>query len=157
MSSPDVIEQVDIAASPADVWCAVSDPTAYGRWSPEATGAVRRTGAGAFAVGDRFTGRNRLALPWTTRCRVVAAQIEQRFAFDVAFGPVPIARWSYELVPLPEGGTRVTERWTDRREGILGAVVRPAGLLVGRGYDAAERNRATMRETLSNLKADLER
>ena len=157
MGAPEVVVSVDIAADPATVWAAVSDPTAYGRWSPEATGAVRRSGHGAWQVGDRFTGHNRIRMPWRTQCRVAAAQTESRFAFDVDLGPFPIARWSYELEALPEGGTRVTERWTDRRDGVLGRMVRPAGLAVGRGYDAAARNRTTMQATLAALKADLER
>lgn len=157
MSPREVVASVDIAATPAAVWAAVSDPCSYGRWSPEAKGAVRRSGSGPWSVGDRFIGRNRKWVPWSTQCRVVAARTERVFAFDVDLGPFPIARWSYELEALPDGGTRVTERWTDRRDGLRGRVVKPAGLAVGRGYDAAERNRVTMQATLDALKAGLER
>ena len=114
------------------------------------------TGGARWAVGDRFTGLNRARVSWRTQCRVVAAQSERRFAFDVSFGPFPIARWAFELQALPDGGTFVTQRWTDRRDGVLGALAKPAGLPVGRGYDAATRNRQTMRATLDALKADLE-
>ena len=156
MSPREVVETVAIDAAPPAVWAAVSDPCGYGRWSPEATGAIRRSGSGPWAVGDRFTGRNRAWVPWTTQCRVVAARTDRRFAFDVDLGPFPIARWSFELEPLDTGGTRVTQRWTDRRVGVLGTIAKPAGLAVGRGYDAATRNRITMRATLDALKRDLE-
>ena len=156
MAPQEIVVTAHIAAPPAAVWAAVSDPESYGRWSPESTGARRRSGVGPWAVGDRFTGRNRVWVPWTTSCRIAAAHTERRFAFDVDLGPFPIARWSYELEPLTDGGTRVTERWTDRRHGILGRIARPAGLAVGRGYDAATRNRLTMQATLDALKSDLE-
>lgn len=156
MSPREVVEIVTIAAPPDAVWAAVSDPCGYGRWSPEATGATRRSGSGAWAVGDRFTGHNKARVSWRTQCRVVVAQTDRRFAFDVSVGPFPIARWAFELEALPNGQTRVTQRWTDRREGVLGVLAKPAGLPVGRGYDAATRNRVTMRATLDALKADLE-
>ncbi|MBM3689933.1 MAG: SRPBCC family protein [Actinobacteria bacterium] len=156
MSPYEVVEIVTIDAPASAVWSAVSDPCEYGRWSPEATGAMRNSGTGAWAVGDRFTGLNRARLSWRTQCRVVVAQSERRFAFDVNVGPFPIARWAFELEALPDGCTRVTQRWTDRRDGVLGVLAKPAGLPVGRGYDAATRNRQTMRATLDALKADLE-
>ena len=159
MSPHEIAEIVAIAVPPPVVWAAVSNPADYGRWSPEATGATRRSPepSSPWAVGDRFTGHNRARFSWRTQCRVVAAQTDRRYAFDVNVGPFPIARWSFELTPLPDGGTRVTQRWTDRRDGILGTLVKPAGIPVGRGYDAATRNRITMRATLDALKADLER
>lgn len=156
MSAREVVEQVDIAAPPGRVWMAVSDPLSYGKWSPEATGARRLRGAGNWSVGDIFTGQNKRWVAWQTRCRVLQAQEDRCFSFESSISGVPIARWSYELEALPDGGTRLTERWTDQRDGMLGVVVKPAGLLVGRGYDAATRNRATMRATLQALKADLE-
>lgn len=156
MSPREVSTSIDIDAPVAAVWAAVSDPQEYKRWSPESTGAIRKTGTGPWAVGDRFTGSNSASVKWSTQCRVTAAVQDRRFAFDVRIGPIPIARWAYELESLPGGTTRVTERWTDRRDGILGAIVKPAGLLVGRGYDAAAHNLATMRATLQSLKADLE-
>ena len=154
-----VVEQVDVAAPRAQLWAAVSDPGAYRRWSPESAGMRRLDGEPGepWQVGQRFVGVNKVWLPWTTWCRIVAADEQGgRFAFDVDLGPFPVATWAFELEDLPEGRVRVTERWTDRRVGLRGRLIRPAGLLVGRGRDAAARNRTTMRVTLDALRADLE-
>ena len=154
----EVAESIDIAAPRARVWAAVSDPGAYRRWSPESAGMRRLDGerGAPWAVGQRFVGVNRVWVPWTTTCRIVAADEDAgRFAFDVDLGPFPVATWAYELDDAGRGRVRVTERWTDRRDGPLGALVRPAGLLVGRGPDAAARNRTTMRATLAALRTEL--
>ena len=51
----------------------------------------------------------------------------------------------------------MTQTWDDRRRGPLGAVVRPAGALVGRGVSAAARNAHTMRLTLAALRDEVAR
>lgn len=157
MAHSTVSEAIEVDADITLVWELVSDPSNYPRWSPEASGVRRRSGTGPWAVGDVFTGSNRIWLPWSTNCRVVRASPLEAFAFDVTFSVLPVARWSYELAPNATGGTLVTERWEDHRTGIKGAIVKPSGLLVGRGRDAATRNRATMRATLAQLKAEAER
>jgi uncharacterized protein YndB with AHSA1/START domain len=157
MATSTVSEAIEIDADIDSVWQLVSNPDNYPRWSPEASGIRRHTGSGPWLVGEVFTGSNRIWLPWSTSCRVVTASQPEVFAFDVTFGILPVARWSYELAPNAEGGTLVTERWEDHRHGLRGAIVKPAGLLVGRGRDAATRNRATMRATLAHLKAEAER
>lgn len=154
-----VVEHIDVAAPRERVWAAVSDPAAYRRWSPESAGMRRLDGERdePWSVGQRFVGVNRVWVPWATVCRILAADEQAgRFAFDVDLGPFPVATWTYELADLPDGRVRVTEGWHDRRDGPLGAVMRPAGLVVGRGADAAARNRTTMRATLAALRADLE-
>ena len=55
-----------------------------------------------------------------------------------------------------DGGTRVTETWDDLRQGITGTAVKPAGIFIGRGLSARDRNAITMAETLRRLKEDLE-
>jgi len=152
-----VVETVDIAAPLALVWWAVSHPENYGRWSPENRSAIRVGGrSGPWQVGDEFIGSNHAWVSWSTRCRVAIAQPEQVFAFDVTHTSLPISRWQYSLsVPTP-GVVRVTESWFDHRVGVVGLVTRRFGLPVGRGHDAAVRNRATMRDTLQAMKSDLE-
>jgi uncharacterized protein YndB with AHSA1/START domain len=152
----EVTESIQVDVEPSVVWAAVSDPASYARWSPEAVGVRRRgAGSGPWTVGDRFTGINRTMVTWVTQCRVVVAEPDSEFAFEADFGPLPVSRWAYELA-ADAGGTRVTERWTDRRTGLAGFVMRPAGWMVGRGADAARHNRRTMRATLEAMKAELE-
>ncbi len=116
-----VSDSVVVAAPPAAVYAVVSDPTRTGEWSPENRGA-RTTTAGPLAVGDLFTGRNeRFGARWTTECVVTAADPDRRFAFRVhSIGlRTPrlrsrIASWEHTLEPT-DGGTRVTQTWTDDR------------------------------------------
>lgn len=155
MGETEVDESVTIDAPAEVVWAVVSDPANYPRFSPEAS-AVRRTkGSGPWQVGDVFVGTNKLWVRWVTRCTIVRREEGTEFAFDVDFGPLPVARWSYEVQPAADGTTLLTERWIDRRLGIRGALVKPAGMLVGRGTNAAEHNRAGMRTTLERIRADL--
>lgn len=170
----EIVESIVVAASPDEVYRLVSDPANYARWSPESTGVRRLGGAGEYAVGDRFIGHNRIWLPWSTVCTVVAADAGREFAFDVDAGPMPVARWGYRLRPAAatapgaaaggdevrdpgSGATTVVEQfWQDRRAGASGALVKLAGPVVGRGRDAAARNRGSMRATLAGLARDIE-
>lgn len=154
--APIVTVTIDITAPIDQVWAAVSSPEGYGRFSPEATGARRLSGAGEWAVGDRFVGLNKLWVPWRTQCRVVSCIPHQEFAFESNIGPLPIARWSYSLSESAPGTVTVTEQWTDRRRGLAATLAAPSGLVVGRGRDAAQHNRASMERTLRQLKAVLE-
>lgn len=157
MSQADVTESIAVDAPPEVVWPLVSDPANYARWSPEATGVRRRGGSGTWRVGDVFVGSNKAWLRWSTTCTVTAADAGRgEFAFDVDFARFAIARWSYSVTPTPDGGCVVTESWTDRRSGVLGALIKPSGVLIGRGIDAATHNAQTMRATLAALKAEVE-
>lgn len=159
-----VSDSVVIAREPSIVYESVSDPTQTGRWSPENVGATVSSGSvsGPLSVGATFVGRNRRgAMRWSTRCRVIAAEPDRRFAFRVeAIGlriplvRAPIATWTYELEPV-EGGTRVTEiwqddrtTWSDRRARIFDRVVTRSSF--------AEFNARNIRSTLDQLKATLE-
>lgn len=135
---------------------AIRDPRNMARWSPESTGA-EVIGNRPPRVGERFKGRNRIWFPWRTDCRVIAASSPRIFSFDVSFAGWPVARWTYEFHALSGGATGVTETWDDRRTGFSGRVLRLAAVLLGRGHDAAGRNRGTMRATLAAMKAEMER
>jgi uncharacterized protein YndB with AHSA1/START domain len=159
-----VSDSIVIAAPAGELYDQVSDPTQMARWSPENTGAaVRESGRPAY-VGMKFTGSNKRGPGrWATRCVVTAADPGRRFAFDVrAFGfvvpvlPISIATWEYDFEEV-EGGTRVTETWTDGRRhwpDRLTGLVDP--LATGKP-SFAQFQRRNIAKTLKNLKADFER
>jgi uncharacterized protein YndB with AHSA1/START domain len=88
--------RTEIAAAPDAVWAAVTDVTRMGEWSPECTGAAWRGTPAGPVLGARFRGRNRKGgIRWSTVCRVVEAEPGRAFAWDVSFGPIPVARWGF--------------------------------------------------------------
>jgi uncharacterized protein YndB with AHSA1/START domain len=156
-----VSQEVTISVPPSAVWAVVSDPTQTSRWSPENTGGRLDAGS-ALLVGDTFVGSNhRRHYRWVTRCRVTAAEPERRFAFRVeALGVrkpwlrAPIASWAYDLEPV-DGGTKVTETWTDDRTGWSDRVTKIFDK-VATHSSFHEYNTQNMRTTLDNLKTTLE-
>lgn len=142
-----------IAADPDTLYALVSDVTNMGRWSPETTGARWVKGATGPAVGARFRGSNKAGWRrWSTLCTVVTADPGRAFAFEVALGPVPIARWSYRFEPEGEG-TRVTEVWDDLR---LQLFKKPSAVVMS-VPDRPAHNRAGMEATLEALARHVER
>lgn len=141
-----------IAADPVHLYELVSDVTNMGRWSPETTKCKWLKGAIGPVVGAKFRGSNKAAWRrWQTTSTVVAADPGERFAFDVGFGPVNIARWTYEFHAEGEG-TRVVERWDDRRPKSF---KKPSAVVMN-VPDRPEHNREGMVATLANLKAAVE-
>ncbi|MGV1086448.1 MAG: SRPBCC family protein [Mycobacterium sp.] len=149
-----ISESIDVNISAAEAYRLVSDPRNYGRWSPEATGASF-TGDFPLAEGSRFTGQNKLWLPWTGACQVVKAD-GTTFAFDVKIAGIRISRWSY-IVEAAGSGARITERWDDLRTGLLGNLMKPAGMFVGRGTSAEKRNAFNIHATLTAIANDVNR
>ncbi|MFF8288876.1 SRPBCC family protein [Streptomyces sp. NPDC016309] len=158
-----VSDSIVINAAPATVYEAVADPTAMGRWSPENRGAtVLGERRGAY-VGMVFAGHNkRGSITWTTKCTVTAADPGERFAFRVhAIGarrpwlPGAIATWEYRFEPA-EGGTRVTETWTDDRRAWPDALANAFDRLATRGQVFSDFQRRNIRTTLEGLKKALE-
>ncbi|WP_042367343.1 SRPBCC family protein [Streptacidiphilus neutrinimicus] len=147
--------RTEIAAAPDAVWAAVSDVTRMGEWSPECTGADWRGAPAGPVLGARFRGRNRKGgIRWSTVCRVVEAEPGRAFAWDVSFGPIPVARWGFRLTPGdPDGGATLVEQfWQDRRD-RLSAWTTETVLRTG---DRADWNRRNMTLTLAALKRSLE-
>jgi uncharacterized protein YndB with AHSA1/START domain len=157
-----VHDSVVVNADPMTIYRLVADPSQMPRWSPENTGAdVPEPGSPA-TVGTTFVGTNKRGpARWQTRCRVTASDPGKRFAFDVfQFGPpvlmlrFRIATWDYEFEAV-EGGTKVTETWTDGRrwpDAMAYAIDRVA---TG-GQTFADFQRRNIAKTLANLKTDLE-
>jgi hypothetical protein len=144
------VEVERVVAAPAGVlYDLVADVTRMGEWSPETSACAWMGDASGPEVGARFRGRNRRgARRWSTVCTVTDAEPGRRFAFDVAAGPLAVARWEYRF-EAEGASTRVVETWTDRR----GRVITVLGRLVSGVDDRAVHNRATMTATLERLAA----
>ena len=159
----EVSGSIDIAVSPATAYDAVSDVRQMGRWSPENRGAVVTDGFDYAYVGMRFVGDNKRGpMRWQTECTVTDAEPGRRFAFDVhryGFGrfmvPVKIASWAYDFEPV-DGGTRVTETWSDGRIGWPDFTTRVFDPIATRKSSFAEFQKGNIRRTLANLKTELE-
>ncbi|WP_104118626.1 SRPBCC family protein [Arthrobacter sp. B1805] len=156
-----VSDSVVIGRPPQVLYAMVSDITRMGEWSPENRGGVLARGGGV-SVGAVFDGANRRGrVRWTTRCTVTAAYPGREFAFRVhAIGgtrhllPARIATWRYTFAEH-EGGTLVTESWTDDRPWADG-VARAFDYVATGGTTFAAFQRGNIRRTLRNLKAAAE-
>jgi len=142
------VEQT-VAAAPEVLYALVSDVTRMGEWSPETT-SCRWLGAATKATpGAKFRGTNRDGWRrWFTTCTVITADADQRFAFDVDLGPLPVSRWTYDFAPTGNGCV-VTETWHDRRAAWM---VRVSPIVMG-VPDREQHNRDSMRMTLDRLRS----
>lgn len=106
-AGPGVTVEVEIDATPEEIWPFVSDPDLLARWSDEFQGA---TWDGEPGPGTRFTGRNAIEGfgEWETSSICVGYEPGRLFAWDVQRldADAPGSRWRLELVPLA-GGTRL--------------------------------------------------
>ncbi|MGN5635144.1 SRPBCC family protein [Streptomyces sp. AC154] len=158
-----VSDSTVVSVAPSAVYAQVSDPTAMGRWSPENRGAKVLGERREAHVGMVFEGRNKRGrMSWTTRCTVTAADPGERFAFRVhAIGarrpvlPGAIATWEYRFEEV-DGGTLVTETWTDDRRGWPDFLANAFDRAATRGHTFADFQRGNIRTTLQRLKAALE-
>ena len=159
----EVSGSIVVAVDPARAYEAVSDVRQMGRWSPENRGAVVKDGFDHACVGMRFVGDNKRGpMRWQTGCVVTVADPGHRFAFDVCrygFGPFMVsfrvASWAYDFEPV-DGGTRVTETWSDGRTGWPDLATRIFDpIATGRSSFAAFQ-KDNIRRTLANLKTALE-
>ncbi|MFD4292465.1 SRPBCC family protein [Rhodococcus sp. NPDC058505] len=142
----------EIAASPADVYAAISDVTRMGEWSRECHSCRWHDGVDGPAVGAVFDGHNRNGdHEWITQGTVVEADQGRSFVFDCSMHGVHYATWGYRIEPTA-GGCRVTE-WTEdlRTEQARAYAVRVSGV-----DDRVARNRETMTGTLDRIAAAVE-
>lgn len=143
---------VEIAAPPAKVWGLVSDPRNYTRWSPQTKktfvrGGVVKEGAKLFNINRRGL------LVWPTQAKIKVVEPEKSFAFRVAEN---WTIWSFNLEPLPDGGTRLTER-RDAPDGISSLSVRLTNAVFGGVPSFTDELKQGMQQTLSRIKAEAER
>jgi len=147
-TDPDAVS-ITIDAPPAVVWEIVSDPTGYGRLSPECTGGRWLDGATGPAVGARFKGSNKRGIVrWSTTNTVEEAVPERTFSFVTKDSAT---RWTYRLEP--EGtGTELTESRSSAGE--YPALARFFTRFLLGGVDGhTEELREGMRRTLERVKA----
>jgi uncharacterized protein YndB with AHSA1/START domain len=159
-----VSDSIVIDIDPTALYEQVADPTQMPRWSPENTGARTSAEARPLRVGEVFDGTNRRGrFRWVTQCVVTASEPGRRFAFDVRkIGPrTPIVRgqiasWDYTFEAVPDGGTLVTETWTDLRRGWpdWAAAIFDKGVTGGRLFSDFQRR--NIKRTLAQMKAELE-
>ncbi len=146
----EVSVRVDVPAE--RVWELVADLPSMGRWSPECVRVTWLRGATAAAPGARFRGYNRNGWRyWWTTGEIVAADRGRTLAFDVSSLGMPAARWTYQFTPDGDGCV-VTERWEDRRGGLLRGL---GGVATGVA-DRRAHNEAGMRATLDRIKTAAE-
>src|SRR5919201_3632083 len=103
---------IHVDAPPARLYALVSDVTRMGEWSPETIKCDWIDGGPAAAVGARFKGTNRRGIArWSTKPRVVVAEPDREFSFDVN----GVTRWTYRFEPEGDG-TRLVESFEMLRD-----------------------------------------
>jgi uncharacterized protein YndB with AHSA1/START domain len=151
---PDKLEITrDIAASPEEVYAAISDVTRMGEWSEECHTCAWHDGVDGPTVGATFDGHNRNGEhEWTTQGKVIEAEPGRAFAFECSMMDFHFSTWGYRIEPT-DTGCRVTE-WSEdlRPESALEFSKQMSGV-----DDRAARNAETMSTTLERLAAALER
>ena len=158
-----VSDSIVIAVDPKVAYSAVSDIRQMGRWSPENRGGTVKGDFDEAYVGMRFVGDNkRGSVRWQTECVVTVAEPPRRFEFDVeryGYGrfmmPVQVATWGYDFETV-DGGTLVTEIWTDGRIHWPDFATRVFDPIATRKPSFAEFQKGNIRRTLANLKKELE-
>lgn len=158
-----VSDSVVIDVDARTIYDQVADPTQMGRWSPENTGATTAAVGRTLTVGEVFDGSNKRGRArWHTECVVKAADPGRRFAFDVRkIGPrkpiLPgrIASWQYTFEST-EGGTLVTETWTDRRTSWPDWAAALFDKTATGGRLFSDFQRRNIARTLAAMKADFE-
>jgi hypothetical protein len=143
-------DSVEIKADPEAVFAAISHLERMGEFSTENNGGTWVKGSAGPGLGAHFRGTNGNGKKtWSTNVEVVTFTPPSSFAFEVTAGPVKVARWSYELEAI-DGGTRVTESWLDRRNGLVRKLTSRIEV------DREGANRNSVRATLDALKVHLE-
>jgi uncharacterized protein YndB with AHSA1/START domain len=141
-----------IAASPEQVYAAISDVTRMGEWSEECRACAWHEGSAGAVPGATFDGHNENGEHhWTTQGKVIEADPGRAFAFECSMLDFHYSTWGYRIEPT-DAGCLVTE-WSEdlRPESVLEFSRQTSGV-----DDRTERNRRTMRATLARLAESLE-
>lgn len=105
MNDRQVSRDIVVDAPPSAVFKVLADPRAHGAF--DGSGTVRDAVAGPdrLDLGDRFGMSMRLGVPYTVKNEVVEFEEDR----CIAWRHVGHHRWRYELEPVGEGSTKVTE------------------------------------------------
>ncbi|MCF3960678.1 SRPBCC family protein [Streptomyces fuscigenes] len=163
---PQVECEIEIAASPEEVWRLVSDINTSVKHSPELQEVQWLDGAREAAVGACFAGRNRNQGlgEWRTVSRVAEMTVPTTFRWEVVHyndraSGEPLAVWTYRLDPVADG------RRTRLRHGMrIGPARGPLQDIVQRHPAQEEqivagrmaRLRSGIETTLSGVKSEAE-
>jgi uncharacterized protein YndB with AHSA1/START domain len=101
---------VDVAATPAQVWAVLSDPTRVGEWSHECRTVTWVDGHSRAAVGATFRGNNQVKwFRWSRTCTITELEPERLLVYRTSGGlPADSTEWRFRLEPL-DRGTRITQ------------------------------------------------
>jgi hypothetical protein len=145
MTASNVSRSITVAAPAATVFAILADPRQHPRI--DGSGTVRGTlsGPDRLELGSKFGMSMRIGAPYRIRNTVVEHEPDRLIAWR-HFGT---HRWRYELEPLDDGRTRVTETWDVSRcnaptRWVLGAL----------GYPKVHAR--SIERTLDNLRAAAE-
>lgn len=145
-------QTVFMKASPEALYDMIADVTRMGAWSPACVGATWDDGAGPKAVEDQwFTGHNVVGeRAYDAHCQITAASRPDTIAWMQGGKDQGLTEWRYTFAPV-EGGTEVTESWTLLRPFPADRVEPERVPAIRAGFEA------NIQETLTRLKADVER
>jgi hypothetical protein len=154
MGQPPLESTIHVAATPDDVWAAVSDIKAMPRRSPELVGMWLFGGPKVGRRGINLNRRKGFMWPTTSRITQWKPPVHDngRGTFRFHVWPTNVD-WSYEIEPV-EGGTRLTERRTALPHPSL--VVRITARILGGADSHDSELRDGMDRTLAAIKSEVE-
>jgi len=139
--SPWIVSRSLVVKAPAeDIFAILADPRRHADF--DGSGSVRGAVSGPerLSLGAKFGMDMRLGLPYRISSQVKEFEEGRRIAWSHIGGH----RWRYELQPLPDGSTLVTETF----DATTARSARALKLM-----DAYNRNARAIEETLPRLKA----
>jgi uncharacterized protein YndB with AHSA1/START domain len=146
MSEKTISASTTVDAPPATVFAILTDPRQHSRIDGSGSvGSVIEAPDRLTAKGDTFSVRMKIVVPYRITNKVVELEEDRRIAWRHFGGH----RWRYELEPLDDGSTRVTETFDYTRYNPVAAKVLA---LTG----SLDRNRRGIEQTLVRLKAAAE-
>lgn len=89
------------------------------------------------------------------RIRVRTFDVNRVVEWDIRLLGLPVGRWGYQIEPLPDGTSRVTETWQDHRLPLFQRWHVSSYIVTGQ-KDRTAANRSSMETTLAKIKASAE-